>query len=241
MGFEVIPAIDVSEGRLVRMSVGGPAVVRGFGGDPLAAAEAFVAAGASMLHVVDVDLAFSGHPSNVDVVTAIRARFPAVGIQASGGIARRSDVDLFLEVGARRVVVGSAALVELAAVESLLAEFGEAIVIGVETEDGRIRPRGMYRSIDVDLDATVAWIAGTDAAYVLHTNVRRAGELGGPDLAGLRAVMGSGKPVIAAGGISSLDDLRRLAAEGAAGAVVGRALYDGSLDLAAAFAPDLGG
>jgi phosphoribosylformimino-5-aminoimidazole carboxamide ribotide isomerase len=234
VSFEVIPAIDVAHGKLVRMSLGGPSVVEAFDGDPIAAAEAYVEAGARWLHVVDVDLAFTGRPLNVDVVTAIHARFPAVSIQASGGLVRPSHVEGYLDVGATRAVLGSAALADRAATERLIEACGEALVVGVETLRGRIRPRGRHDAVDLDLGETLAWLAELRPARCLHTSVRRVGALSGPDIRGLGAVIGVGCPVIAAGGIASDTDLLAVRDAGAEGAVVGRAVLEGGIDLRAA-------
>jgi phosphoribosylformimino-5-aminoimidazole carboxamide ribotide isomerase len=235
--FEVIPAIDVAEGRLVRMSIGGPAVVASFAGDPLAAAEAYVAAGARWLHVVDVDLAFTGEIGNAEVVR--RCALLGAHVQASGGIRSAPEVAAMLSLGADRVVLGSAALADRGGVAEILERLGERIVVGIETLDGRIRPRGRDASIDLDLADTLGWLAGLEPPRSLVTSVRRVGDLGGPDLEGLRAVLGTGRPAIAAGGIASQTDLVAVRDLGAEGAVVGRAALDGELDLTAAIR-DLG-
>jgi phosphoribosylformimino-5-aminoimidazole carboxamide ribotide isomerase len=234
MSFEVIPAIDVADGKLVRMSIGGPSAVEAFGADPIVAAEAYVEAGAQWLHIVDVDMAFTGQPSNVEVVSTIHGRLPAVSIQASGGLVRPSDMRRYLDVGAARAVLGSAALAQRAATEELIETGGEALVVGVETRDGRIRPRGRDDAIDLDLGETLAWLGEARPARCLHTSVRRVGALSGPDLGGLRIVIGVGCPVIAAGGIASGADLAAVRDAGAEGVVVGRAALEGSIDLRAA-------
>jgi phosphoribosylformimino-5-aminoimidazole carboxamide ribonucleotide (ProFAR) isomerase len=235
MSFEVMPAIDVADGKLVRMSIGGPSVVGAFGADPIAAAEAYVQAGARWLHVVDVDLALTGDPSNVDVVTAIHERFPGVSVQASGGLVRPSDLERYLDAGAMRAVLGSAALADRASTASLIDTYREALVVGLETLGRRIRPRGRHDAIDLDLGETLEWLAEVRMARCLHTSVRRVGALSGPDLPGLRTVMDVGCPVIAAGGIASDADLAAVRDAGAEGAVVGRAALEGDIDLRAAF------
>lgn len=234
MPFEVIPAVDVSEGRLCRMALGGPAVVAEFGGDPVLAAESYAAAGARWLHFVDVDLAFEGEARNLEVLRKI-VRL-GVAVQASGGIRSGSDVQRVLDAGAARAVLGSAALEDPEKVAGLAEELGARLVLGVETEGGRVRPRGRDRSIDLDLADTMAWLSGTSAVRFLQTNVRRVGELSGPDLEGLAVVLGAGRPVVAAGGMASQDDLHAVAAAGAEGAVVGRAALEGRLDLRALIA-----
>jgi len=140
VAFEVIPAVDVFGGRLARMGPAGPVPVEAFGGDPLAAARAFVEAGARWIHVVDLDLAFSGSARNLDVVRAIAGLGPRV--QASGAIATAAEVEAALAAGAFRAVLGSAALSDPEAASELISSMGEALVVGIETEGGLIRPRG---------------------------------------------------------------------------------------------------
>ncbi|HEV8563555.1 MAG TPA: HisA/HisF-related TIM barrel protein [Actinomycetota bacterium] len=234
MPFDVIPAIDVSGGKLCRMAIGGPAVAPEFGGDPVAAAESFLAAGARWLHVVDVDLAFVGEARNLDVLRRIVAL--GVAVQASGGLRTVADLHGALDAGATRAVVGSGALADRSLVVGLVADLGARVVIGVETEGGRIRPRGRDREVDLDLVETVTWLAEVGAARLLYTNVPRVGEVSGPDLEGLRLVVRAGPRVLVAGGIATEEDLRSVAAEGAEAAVVGRAALEGRLDLRSAIA-----
>ncbi|MGZ8606593.1 MAG: 1-(5-phosphoribosyl)-5-[(5-phosphoribosylamino)methylideneamino]imidazole-4-carboxamide isomerase [Actinomycetota bacterium] len=226
MPFEVIPALDVAGGRLVRMSAGGAVPVAAFGGDPLAAASAFVEAGATRLHVVDVDLASSGRPSNLDVLRVVCGF--GVPVQASGGVATASQADALLGAGAERVVLGSAALADRGAAAALIAALGERACVGVEAAGSAIRPRG--GGDEMPLWETLEWLAGLDVARYLFTEVGRVGALSGPDLDGIWALaMHTRRPVIASGGIRSVEDLRAIAGLGGTveGAVVGRALQEG--------------
>jgi phosphoribosylformimino-5-aminoimidazole carboxamide ribonucleotide (ProFAR) isomerase len=231
--FEVIPAIDVSEGRLAIFTPAGPRPVETFGGDPLAAAEAAVAAGARWLHVVDMDLAFRGDAGNLDVVAAI-ASLP-VAVQAAGGVRDGGDVRAFVEAGASRVVLGSLALADEPRATELLAVEGARLVIGIEVDEGRIRSRGRD-PVDLPLLETLGWLVSAGAWSLLVTSVARVGLRSGPDIELVTRVARAGRPVLAAGGIASVADLRDLRAAGAAGAVVGSAALDGTLDLAAAIA-----
>jgi phosphoribosylformimino-5-aminoimidazole carboxamide ribonucleotide (ProFAR) isomerase len=233
VGLEVIPAVDVSDGRLVRLSGEGVVSVESFAGDPVAAARSFVEAGARWIHVVDTDLALAGRFRNLDVVEAIATLGAAV--QASGGIAQAPDVELALASGARRVVLGSAALADRPAAEALIVRHGGALAVGIEADGDTIRPRGRP-DVGLPLVETLTWLAGLDVVRYVHTNVTRGFGAGGPDLDGIRALArATGRPVIASGGIGGIEDLRRVAAAGAEGAVVGRALYEG-LDLRDALA-----
>ena len=233
----MIPAIDVSGGRLGRMAPDGPVAVEAFGGDPVAAAEAFVRAGVRWLHVVDMDLASTGNALNINTVMSIRraALFAGARIQASGGVSRREDVEYLLDVGAARVVLGSRALADPALVAELTTELGERLAVGIEVQDDRIRSRGMD-AVDLPLAATLAWLSETDAVRFVVTAVARVGGLAGPDLAALQTVAALGRPFIAAGGIASTEDLTAVRAAGAEAAIVGRAVIEGGLDLVAAVA-----
>jgi phosphoribosylformimino-5-aminoimidazole carboxamide ribonucleotide (ProFAR) isomerase len=237
VSFDVIPAIDLAGGRLGRMAEDGAIPVEAFGGDPIAAAEAFVRAGARWLHVVDMDLAISGNPLNINVVMSIRrsALFAGARIQASGGVSRREDIEYLLDVGADRIVLGSRALSDPGLVADLTSALGQRIAVGLEIDGDRVRSRGM-EAVDLPLADTLAWLRDTDAARFVVTAVSRVGGLGGPDLAMLGAVAALGRPFIVAGGIASTDDLRAVREAGAEAAIVGRAAMDGGLDLTAAMA-----
>lgn len=233
MAFEVIPAIDVAGGRLVRMSGTGTVPVDAFGGDPLAAARAFVEAGAARLHVVDVDLATTGEPGNLDAVGSVAGL--GVPVQASGGVTSASQVDALLSAGADRVVLGSAALGDREAAERMVRTYDERLCVGIEADGPTIRPRGAAGH-ELALWETLVWLASLDVARFVFTEVGRVGELAGPDLDGIWALAKhTERPVLAAGGIRSVDDVRAIAALGGTvdGAIVGRALHEG-LDLAEA-------
>ena len=232
MPFEVIPAIDVSDGRLVRMSGGGKVPLDVHGGNPAAAAASFVASGATRLHFVDVDLAHTGVATNLDHLRAIVAL--GVPVQASGGVTSAEQIDALITAGAGRVVLGSAALAARNATERTIASFQDRLCIGIEASGPTIRPRGA--GAELPLWDTLLWLGELDVSRYVFTEVDRVGELEGPDLDGIWALAThTGKPVIASGGIRSIDDLTAVArlGGGVEGAVVGRALHEG-LDLAEA-------
>lgn len=231
--FEVIPAIDVSAGALATFTPAGPVAADAFGGDPLAAAEAAVAAGARWLHVVDMDLAFRGEARNLEIVAAI-ASLP-VAVQGAGGVRTAEEVRVLFEAGATRVVLGSAALADEHRATALLTAEGPRLVVGIEVDEGRIRSRSRD-PVDLPLMETLGWVVSAGASALLVTSVARVGERTGPDLDLVRRVARAGRPVLAAGGVASIADLHDLRAAGAVGAVVGRAALEGSLDLSAAIA-----
>lgn len=235
MSFSVLPAIDLSEGRLGVVTPEGPRGVEAFGGDAVAAAVAFRAMGATWVHVVDMDLAFTGVATGASVIAAIAA-LPDVRVQASGGVRTVAHLDAMREAGASRVVVSSAALDDEEALRELLASRGsEELVIGIEVAAGRIRSRGIA-AVDLDLAATLAWLDRARPPAFLVTATDRVATARGPDLASVRLVADTGVPTMAAGGITSIGDLRAVREAGAIGAIVGRAALDGSIDLAAALA-----
>ena len=234
MPFTVLPAIDVSEGRLALLTADGPAPTDAFDGDPLAAATAFVAAGARWLHVVDMDLAFRGTLANGEVIAALAA-IPGTRVEASGGVRTAAQVEALRALGASRVVVASAALADEEAVTEIIERSrpGET-VLGIEVADGRIRARGA--PVDLELTSTLGWLRAAGAERLLVTAVDRVATVEGPDTALVRRAVRAGLPVLAAGGIRSLADLEAVRAAGADGAVVGRSALEGSLDLAEALA-----
>jgi phosphoribosylformimino-5-aminoimidazole carboxamide ribotide isomerase len=228
VSFLILPALDVSGGRLARLTPSGPEALAAFGGDPGAAAEALLAAGARWFHVVDLDLAFRGEPSNLGVIRALTSL--GGHVQAAGGLRSAGEVEAVLGAGAERAVLGSAALHDRRAVEKLVTELGERLVVGIEAGAGRIEPRGRPAP-PLELGATLAWLRDLAPARALRTALGRVGSLSGPDVEGLREVVDVvGCPVLAAGGIGSADDLRAVADAGAEGAVVGRGLLEGRID-----------
>jgi phosphoribosylanthranilate isomerase len=230
--FEVIPAIDVSAGRLVRMTADGTVPSQAHGGIPHAAAALFVASGATRLHFVDVDLASTGAPGNLNLLREISTL--GVPVQASGGVTSAEQIGALLAAGADRVVLGSAALASREETERSIASFADRLCVGIEASGPTIRPRG--GGTELALWDTLLWLTELDVSRYLFTEVDRVGGLEGPDLDGIWALAThTGKPVIASGGIRSIEDLTTVAGLGGSveGAVVGRALHEG-LDLAEA-------
>ena len=231
--FVVAPALDVLEGRCVRLAQGEREQVTVEGGDPVEAARRFVAEGAPLLHLVDLDGAFSGTPSP-GLLERVVAAAGGVPVQVGGGYRTLEAVEAALAAGASRVLVGTAA----AGPDFLLEaapRFGEGLVVAVDVRDGRVALEGWTAATPLTPTELVRRCAEAGVARLLVTNVRRDGSLEGPDLALLEEVLGaSALPVLAAGGISSVDDLRRLRELGCEGAVLGSALWLGRISLAEA-------
>ena len=234
MAFTVLPAIDVAGGRLGVWTPHGPGSLDVYGGDPVRAADAAREAGATWVHLVDMDHALGGTPLRTDLIERFRAS--GLSVQASGGIADAATVARALDAGAGRVVLGSAALVDEALVASLLSSLpAAAVLVGLDCRDGTIVARGRA-DVELELVTTVGWLVAAGAPGFLVTSVTRVGGMAGPDVATIRRVLRAGRPVVGAGGIASIDDLRAVRDAGGAGAVVGRAALDGALDLRAALA-----
>jgi len=233
--FDVIPALDVFEGRCVRLSEGRREHVTIEGGDPAAAAARFVAEGAAWLHVVDLDGAFSGRPTLGLVEPIVAAGVP---VQIGGGLRDEEAMEAALDAGAARVIVATAALGEGTglSLSPLSARLGEKLVVAVDARDGRVVTEGWVTESDVSPRELAYACAEAGVRRLLVTATRRDGSLAGPDLELLGEVLESGVPVLAAGGISSLDDLRTLRDLGCEGAVVGSALWSGRFGLAEALA-----
>jgi phosphoribosylformimino-5-aminoimidazole carboxamide ribotide isomerase len=231
--FVIAPALDVLEGRCVRLAQGERERVIVEGGDPVEAAERFVAEGAQLLHLVDLDGAFSGAPSQ-GLLGRIVAAAGDVPVQVGGGYRNLEAIDAALAAGASRVLVGTAAASPVFLNEAA-TRFGEGLVVAVDVRDGRVALDGWTEATELTATELVRRCAEAGVARLLVTNVRRDGSLEGPDLELLQEVLAaSDLPVLAAGGISGVDDLRRLRELGCEGAVLGSALWLGRITLAEA-------
>lgn len=228
MPFTILPAIDVRGGRLARLAHGTLEPVGAFGGDPIAAGRAFAEAGAAWVHVVDLDLAFEGRLRAGPVVAALVEA--GLHVQASGAVRDAAAIDGFLSAGAARVVLGSSTLADPDAVAEAIASYDTALWCGIEADGDRIRSRGAD-PVDLPLVPTLGWLTSAGAHGFVVTAVGRVSGLAGPDTDLIRRVVRSGRPVVAAGGIATIEDLLSLRGAGVAGAIVGRAALDGALDL----------
>ena len=231
--FVVAPALDVLEGRCVRLAQGERERVTVEGGDPEEAARRFAAEGAPLLHLVDLDGAFSGTPAP-GLLERVVAAAGAVPVQVGGGYRTAAALESALAAGAARVLVGTAA-----AGPGFLSEaagrFGEGLVVAIDVRDGLVALEGWTADSPLTARELAKRCAEAGVARLLVTSVRRDGSLAGPDLELLGDVLhASPLPVLAAGGISSVDDLRRLRGLGCEGAILGSALWLGKITLAQA-------
>jgi phosphoribosylformimino-5-aminoimidazole carboxamide ribotide isomerase len=231
---EVIPAIDIRGGRCVRLAQGDYARETVFADDPVAMARRWVAAGATRLHVVDLDGAREGRPVNIEAVRAIAAAAPCP-VQTGGGIRDLAAVRALLDAGVARVVLGTAAVKAPDLVRAALAAAGERLIVSVDARDGRVRTEGWTEGSDLAASALVDQLAALGVRRIVYTDISRDGVTGGPNLDAYAPLVARGDlAVIAAGGVSTLDDVRALARCGVEAAIIGRALYTGELALAAA-------
>jgi phosphoribosylformimino-5-aminoimidazole carboxamide ribotide isomerase len=233
---EVIPAVDLLGGEAVRLERGAFDRIVARERDPLALVELFAAAGASRIHVVDLDGARTGR-LRPELVRAVVTSAAPARVQASGGVRSLADVQALLAAGADRVVVGTAAFADPDALEPLVRELGDRLVVAIDVREGRVVARGWTLDTELTVDLAVDRCMAAGVQRLLATAVDRDGTLGGPDLELLeRVVERSGVPVLAAGGVRSESDLAALEQAGCEGAVVGRALIDGRLALPLLFA-----
>jgi phosphoribosylformimino-5-aminoimidazole carboxamide ribotide isomerase len=234
----VIPAIDLQGGRCVRLVEGRADSATVFGDDPVAMARRWAERGARRLHIVDLDGAFGGAPRHAALIRAMVEAVPGVPVQIGGGLRDLPLLEAALATGARWAVLGTAAALEPSVLETACRRWPGRILVGVDAVDGHVAVRGWTDVLPLTATELARRAAAAGAAAVVHTDVRRDGTGHGPNLeatAALAAV--ASVPVIASGGVGGVDDLVRLAAiPNVAGAIVGRALYTGAVDLGAAIA-----
>lgn len=231
---ELYPAIDLRDGRCVRLYQGDYGRETVYGDDPVAQALAFEAEGAAWIHVVDLDAARTGEPVNRAVVAAIAAAV-SVPVQTGGGVRDEAAAEALIDAGVARVVLGTAALEQPELVRRLAPRF--PVAVGLDARGREVAVRGWEQGSGRDLLDVAAEFADAGVAALVVTEIGRDGTLEGPDLEGLAAVLGAtGIDVIASGGVGALDDLRALdrlsvGERRLAGAIVGRALYEGAFTL----------
>ena len=230
---EIIPAIDIRGGRAVRLRQGDYEAETVFDDDPVDAARRWVEAGASRLHVVDLDGAKDGVAVNFERVTAIASLGPPT--QIGGGIRDEATVKRYLVAGLERVVLGTSAVRDFDSVRSLIAAQGAAIVVSLDAREGRLATDGWTETSDVLALDLAKRLADVGLRRLIYTDIARDGMLDAPNYDAIeRMVRDAGVPVIAAGGVADVAQIGPLAATGVEAVIIGRALYDGRVDLPAA-------
>ncbi len=235
---DLYPAIDLRGGRCVRLVEGDFDRETVYGDDPVAVARTFAAAGASWIHVVDLDAARTGDPANRPVVAAIAAEVAAAGVsvQTGGGVRSLDDAAALIDAGVARVVIGTAAVENPSLVEAVARRWPGRVAVGLDHRRGEVRLRGWTEGAGRQVADLVPVAVASGATAVVVTDISRDGRLVGPDVEGLtRLVEETGAPIIASGGVGSLDDIRALAAvTGLLGVIAGKAIYEGRIDVPSA-------
>lgn len=231
------PAIDLKDGQCVRLYKGAMDQATVFSDDPAAQARAFVAAGAEWLHLVDLNGAFAGHPVNAAAVEAILAACP-VPAQLGGGIRDMATIESWLAKGLARVILGTVAVENPALVREAARAFPGRVAVGIDARAGRVATRGWAEETAVQATDLAKSYEDAGVAAIIYTDIDRDGAMQGPNISATAALGRAVRiPVIASGGVARLEDLAALRATGVvAGAISGRALYDGAIDLAEALA-----
>jgi phosphoribosylformimino-5-aminoimidazole carboxamide ribotide isomerase len=226
---ELIPAIDIKNGRCVRLFQGDFAQETVYGDDPAAVALRWVDQGATRLHLVDLDGARAGQPVNAELISTI-ARAVPIPVQVGGGLRSAAHVEQLLEAGAARVILGTAAVRDPELVAQLAQRFGDAIIVGVDARDGLVATEGWLDTATIRATDLVDRMAAVGVRRVVYTDIARDGTLTEPNYAATGELIRPGGPaIVASGGVARADQLLRLAALGCDAAIVGRALYTGDI------------
>ncbi|WP_025681430.1 1-(5-phosphoribosyl)-5-[(5-phosphoribosylamino)methylideneamino]imidazole-4-carboxamide isomerase [Paenibacillus massiliensis] len=232
--FTIYPAIDIRGGKCVRLIQGDYNRETVYNDNPLEVAREWERLGGTFIHLVDLDGAKAGHPVNDDIIRSI-ASAVQVPVQVGGGLRTRADVDRVLSLGVSRVILGTAAIEDRAFTEEVLGTYGDKIAIGLDARNGYVATRGWLETSEVKAEELARELAAKGAETFIFTDISRDGMMQGPNVeAILSLAKSSGRQVIASGGVSTMDDLLKLsshAKEGIGGAIVGKALYTGSIQL----------
>ncbi|MFQ5342494.1 MAG: 1-(5-phosphoribosyl)-5-[(5-phosphoribosylamino)methylideneamino]imidazole-4-carboxamide isomerase [Anaerolineae bacterium] len=231
----IFPAIDLRQGRCVRLYQGDPERETVFGDDPLAIAREWVGQGAEWLHLVNLDGAFGQASDNLAVVEEIVSAVDAQ-VQFGGGLRGIEDMEQMLQMGVTRVIIGTMAITAPETVAQAVKRFGrERAVVGIDARDGRVATHGWKEMSDVDVMVLAERILALGVERVVYTDIARDGTMRGPDVAGTRRLAAeTGLKVIASGGVASINDMKALKAQekvGVEGVIIGQALYTGAIDL----------
>ena len=234
----IIPAIDLKNGTCVRLRQGRMEDATVYSDDPVATATRWVDAGAQRLHVVDLDGAFAGKPENKEAVAGILAKHPELPVQLGGGVRDIATIDAYLELGLRWVIIGTQAVKEPEFVTEACRQFPDQIIVGVDAKDGWVAIEGWAEASTASAVEVVKRFADVGVSSIVYTDIGRDGMLSGVNIEATASLAReTGCPVIASGGLKGLSDVTELLAfeaDGVIGAITGRAIYEGTLDLSEA-------
>lgn len=236
----IFPAVDIQGGKAVRLKQGRAAESTVFAHDPVAAAREWQDSGARWLHVVDLDGAFDGLPTNADLVHDICSAL-SIPVQLGGGIRNAAVAKAYMDAGVQRLIIGTMALEEPELFRSLCAQFPGRIGVSLDADQDKLKTQGWVTDSGLTVEDVLPHLLDCGAAFIIYTDIARDGMQSGVNLPALeRLARNSTVPVIAAGGVASLEDVKNLYAltkkTRLQGAISGRALYEGTLDLAEAMA-----
>ena len=234
----VIPAIDLKDGKCVRLRQGEMDDATIYEEDPLVAASRWVDAGAQRLHLVDLNGAFAGKPVNAGVVKKITSKYPGLDIQVGGGIRDEETIQTYIEAGVRYVILGTKAVNAPHFVSDVCTEFLGHIIVGLDAKDGKVAIDGWSKLSGHDVIDLAKRFQDDGVEAIIYTDIGRDGMMTGVNIeATVKLAQAISIPVIASGGITNLEDIRKLCEvedEGIMGAITGRAIYEGTLDFAEA-------
>jgi phosphoribosylformimino-5-aminoimidazole carboxamide ribotide isomerase len=234
----IIPAIDLKDGKCVRLRQGDMEQETVFSDDPVAMAGKWVEQGARRLHLVDLNGAFAGEPKNADVIKAICEAYPDVPVQVGGGIRDEDTIQTYLDAGVQYVIIGTQAVTAGYFVNDVCLEFPGHIIVGLDAKDGKVAVDGWSKLSKHDVFDMAKHFEQDGVEAIVYTDISRDGMMTGVNVESTQKLAQAiNIPVIASGGITSIDDIRALcevAEDGISGAITGRAIYEGSLDFAEA-------
>lgn len=234
----LIPAIDIKDGKCVRLRQGRMEDETVYGNSPLEVAERWINEGAKRLHIVDLNGAVSGRPGNADIIHAIAETFPDVTLQVGGGIRSEDTIQTYLDAGVNYVIIGTRAVTTPHFVSDVCLEFPGHIIVGLDARDGKLATEGWSKLSNHDVVDMARRFEDDGVVSIIFTDIGRDGMMNAVNIeATLNLCRQITIPVIASGGIGNMDDIKALceiASEGIEGAITGRAIYEGALDFAAA-------
>jgi len=228
----IIPAVDIKEGKCVRLRQGIASAKTVFSDSPEDMAKRWYEMGAKRLHIVDLDGAFSGRPENIAIIEKIIKNIP-IDIEVGGGIRDLNTVKQYMDIGARYVILGTVAITEPDMVEKITERYPKRIILGLDAKDGKVAIRGWTKGVDIGPIEIAKKFESVDIAAIIYTDIKRDGMKTGINIEAIKRLIKSVSiPIIASGGVRSLEDIKKLALlSGIEGVIIGRALYDGDIDL----------
>lgn len=228
----IIPAIDLKNGRCVRLLQGREDAVTAYSDDPASTAREWESCGAKLLHVVDLDGAFTGTQRNLDSIKKIRESV-AMDIEVGGGIRDMEKIDELIGMGINRIILGTAVIEKPSLLKNACNKYPDRILVGIDAKDGRVAVKGWVEVTAVDARELALEVERNGACGIIYTDISKDGMLTGPNIKAVgEMVMTVNIPVIASGGVSSLEDIRKLMSiKGLWGVITGKAVYSGALDL----------